>query len=136
MPSFAGHIFQASTAKQSIIQKTGRQSTRGWVQNVTVNVGNSFDGLLLDLVICHGWNPEHHLLLRTDQATQSYEQPKELKNQIRRENSAYLSHLKALDKGVEDRRGKADAMLENALRWVCSYKEKKPKLMLLVDSFI
>jgi len=41
-----------------------------------------------------------------------------------------------LDKGVEERRGKADAMLENALRWVCSYKEKKPKLMLLVDSFI
>ena len=72
MPSFAEHIFQAATAKQSIIQKTGRQSTRGWVQNVTVNVGNSFDGLLLDLVICHGWNPEHHLLLRTDEATQSY----------------------------------------------------------------
>jgi hypothetical protein len=136
MPSFTEHIFEASAAKQSIFQKTGRQATRGWVQNVTVNVGHSFDGLLLDLVICHGWNPEHHLLLRTDQATQSYEQSKELKNQIRRENSAYLSHLKALDKGVEEKRGKADAILENALRWVCSYKEKKPKLMLLVDSFI
>jgi hypothetical protein len=44
-----------------------------------------------------------------------------MKNQIRRENSAYLSHLKALDKGVEERRGKAEAMLENALRWVCMF---------------
>lgn len=104
------------------------------MQNVTVNVGNSFDGLLLDLVICHGWNPEHHLLLQTDEATQSYEQSIEgtelLKNQIRRENSAYLSHLKALDKGVEERREKADAMLEMRMPCdgLCSYKEKKPKL--------
>lgn len=73
MPSFAEHIFQASTAEQSIIQKRGKkeqEDSQPEVQNVTVNVRNSFDGLLLDLVICHGWNPDHHLLLlRTDEAT-------------------------------------------------------------------
>jgi len=88
------------------------------VQNMTVNVRNSFNGLLLDLVISHGWNPQHHLLLRTDQAIQRYEQSKELKNKIRSEWSAYLSHLKALEDRVEERKGKAEAMLENALQWV------------------
>ena len=102
---------------------------------MTVNVRNSFNGLLLDLVISHGWNPQHHLLLRTDQATQRYEQSKELKNKIRSEWSAYLSHLKALEDRAEERKGKAEAMLENALQWAM-YKEMKPKLMLLVGCFI
>ena len=105
------------------------------VQNMTVNVRNSFNGLLLDLVISHGWNPQHHLLLRTDQAIHRYEQSKELKNKIRSEWSAYLSHLKALEDRVEERKGKAEAMLENALQWAM-YKEMKPKLMLLVGCFI
>ena len=105
------------------------------VQNMTVNVRNSFNGLLLDLVISHGWNPQHHLLLRTDQAIQRYEQSKELKNKIRSEWSAYLSHLKALEDRAEERKGKAQAMLENALQWAM-YKEMKPKLMLLVGCFI
>lgn len=64
------------------------------------------------------------------------------KNQTKRESSAYLSHLEALDKGVDERKGEEGRERQRSYArecpamGLCAYKEKKPKLMLLVDSFI
>jgi hypothetical protein len=53
---------------------------------------------------------------------QRYEQSEELKNQTCWENSAYLSHL---TKFLMEWRGKAEAMLENALERYVQWEETK-----------
>jgi hypothetical protein len=66
-------VLSDQITKSKFPSPTANKATETQEQTVTIDVCDSFDGLLLHLVVGHGGNPEHHLLLRNGQQNRKVE---------------------------------------------------------------